>query len=102
MKDIEKLSDYHKAVKELSNEQLNTNLNAIKWEDKSHIFINFCEEGHDANELLNKFESQVLDNEDYAIYAKLLDRKPISWGFMPSNRKRAEAIFAILNYSLFS
>jgi len=99
MKDKEKLQDYFKGVTEMSDEALNANLNILT---SSHANIDFCSFNPAANNKLTLIEAEIFDRQDYADYWYLLGRKPISYQFRPDNRHRAEAIFAILNYSIIS
>jgi len=50
----------------------------------------------EASDRIEFILNTIFDDEDRAIYNKLLGRKPISYDFRPSNRKRVEAIFAIM------
>jgi ribosome assembly protein YihI (activator of Der GTPase) len=84
----------HEKIKNLSNEVINENLRHLHNE---HSNLDFCSDSLEAHEFLNKMEDNFMDEEDLEYYNFLLGRKPISYDFHPSNRRRSEALLAVIS-----
>ena len=91
---IEKIKANHEQIKNLSDEEISQKLSHLTQSGKT---FNICSNTHDSHEFLNKMESSFMDEEDIIYYNILLGRKPVSWDFNPSNRKRAEALLTVIS-----
>lgn len=90
----ERIKSEHEKIKNLSDEVINQNLKLLQTD---HRIIDFCSDSLDAYEFFDKMENSWMEEEDLRYYYELLGRKPVSWSFNPSNRKRAESLLAILS-----
>ena len=90
----EQIKTEHEKIKLLSDSVINQNLSHLHNENRT---LDFCSEAHDTHSFLNKVENVILDDEDRGYYNYLLGRKLISYDFQPSNRKRAEALLAVIS-----
>ena len=80
------IKDFEK-IKLLSDESLLANINTLIGK-KNYL---------PTEDFFNYIEESVFDAEDRSNYNSLLQRKPISFNFNPSLRKRSEAILTILS-----
>ena len=90
----EQIKAEHEKIKLLPDEIINQNLSHLH---SDHSTLDFCSEAHDTHTFLDKVENVILDEEDRGYYNYLLGRKLVSYDFFPSNRKRAEALLAVIS-----
>ncbi len=89
------LLEKFKEVQKLTDEELSARLWSSQFRPDS-TKVNYCSNGDKATLALNQLFENMFDAEDREDFNFLIERKPISYDFRVSNRKRSEAIVAVL------
>ena len=89
-----RVEKYRQVCRQMPDKELTSILASTGWRGLDRV-SNLCSEHPKATEALDFIVDEVFDYDMRQQYNELLDRCPLSYDFMTSNRHRAEAIVTL-------